>query len=219
MRITNKKLAIGFPLSFPMVHSDFFFGCLLMERPEFIPIRAENGPIDAMRNNLVLNAMQLHCSHLMMMDCDMVYHPETIPKLLEHKLPIVGALCYRRYPPFDPLLLRGDPINGYESLDEWEDGELVEVDATGTGCLMFDMRVFREMQPPWFQFRDNPDEKVGGVIGEDIGFCWDLKTAGHKIYVDTSIPSKHLTTMAVNDATYRLYKAMKIKQREAITNH
>jgi hypothetical protein len=214
MKISNFKLALGFPLSFPFVPSDFFFGCMMMERPEFVVLRAENGPIDALRNNLVEAAQRNRCSHLMMMDCDMVYHPKTITKLLSHKLPIVGALCYRRYPPFDPLLLKGDPVKGYESMDAWDEGALVEVDATGTGCLMFDMRIFNKMPAPWFRFRQNPNETVGGIIGEDIGFCWDLKRAGYQIFVDTTVPSKHLTTLAVNDATYRLYKAMKTKQTE-----
>lgn len=214
MKISNQRLAIGFPLSFPMVHSDFFFGCMMMERPEFIVLRAENGPIDALRNNLVVDAMQVGASHLMMMDCDMVYDQKTIPRLLSHQLPIVGALAYRRYPPFDPLLLKGDPIAGYESMAEWNENELIEVDATGTGCLMFNMKVFRDMPPPWFKFREHPIAKVGGVIGEDIGFCWDLRRAGYQIFVDTSIPSKHLTTMAVNHQTFLLYRAMKIKQVE-----
>jgi len=214
MRISNQKLAIGFPLSFPMVHSDFFFSCMMMERPEFIALREENGPIDALRNNLVVSAMQHGASHLMMMDCDMVYHPETITRLLSHKLPIAGALVFRRYPPFDPLLLKGDPLIGYESIDTWEENELIEVDATGTGCLMFDMKIFRDMPAPWFKFRDNPDRKVGGVIGEDVGFCWDLRRAGYQIFVDTSVPSKHLTTMAINHQTYLLYKAMKLKQMQ-----
>jgi len=108
MKISNFKLALAFPLSFPMVPSDFFFGCMSMERPQFVMLRAENGPIDAMRNNLVEDAIRHNCSHIMMMDCDMVYHPLTVPTLLAHKLPVVGALCYRRYPPFDPLMLQ-DP--------------------------------------------------------------------------------------------------------------
>lgn len=214
MKISNQKLAIGFPLSFPMVHSDFFFGTMMMERPQFIPLRAANGPIDALRNNLVVEAMQVGATHLMMMDCDMVYHPQTIPKLLSYKLPIVGAMAYRRYPPFDPLLLHGDPISGYESDTEWEKDALIEVDATGTGCLMFNMQVFRDMPSPWFHFREHPNSTSGAIIGEDIGFCWDLKRAGYKIFVDTSIPSKHLTTMAVNHQTFLLYKAMKIQEAQ-----
>ena len=212
--IRNFRLGIGFPLSFPFVHSDFFFSCLTMERPEFIPLRAENGSIEQLRNGLVVQAQEIGCSHLIMMDCDMIYHPRTITQLISHNLPVVGARCYRRYPPFDPLLLQGDPLIGYESIDKWEDDELVEVDATGTGCLLFDMQVFSFLPPPWFKQRDNPNEAIGGVIGEDIGFSWDLRQAGYKIYVDTSVSADHLTMMRVNDATYRLYKAMKTKQRE-----
>jgi hypothetical protein len=212
MKISNFKLALAFPLSFPMVPSDFFFGCMMMERPEFLILRAENGPIDTLRNDLVIKAMQNGVTHIIFMDTDMVYHPKTITRLLSHKVPIVGALCYRRYPPFDPLLLRGDPTTGYESIDKWEEGALVEVDATGTGCLIFDMQIFRKMPAPWFKFRENPNNSIGGIIGEDIGFCWDLKRAGHRIYVDTTIPSMHLTTMAVNHQTYLLYRAMKTEQ-------
>jgi len=215
MRISNFKLGIGIPLTFPFVPSGFFYCYACMDRPNYVLIHEDNGPIEALRNNIVDRAMRENCSHLIMMDTDMEYHKDTIPHLLSHNLPIVGALCYRRYPPFDPLMLKGSPVNGYESIDKWNEGELVEVDATGTGCLLFDMKVFRKMPAPWFKFRPNPNEKVGGVIGEDIGFCWDLKRAGYRIFVDTTVPSNHLTTLAVNDATYRLYKAMKLKQREA----
>src|SRR3989304_5179659 len=108
MKISNFRLGIGFPLSFPFIHSDFFFFMMMIERAEFIVLRSENGPIDAMRNDLVMQARQSRCSHLIMMDCDHVYHPKTITNLLSYKLPVVGALVYRRYPPFDPLLLSGD---------------------------------------------------------------------------------------------------------------
>lgn len=213
MKISNFRLGLGFPLSFPLVHSDFFFSMMMIERPEFIVLRSENGPIDAMRNDLVEQAQRARCSHLMMMDSDHVYHPKTITNLLSCKLPVVGALVYRRYPPFDPLLLSGDPVNGYKSIDVWESNQLVEVDATGTGCLMFDMKIFQKLPLPWFRFREHPVRTDEG-IGEDIGFCWDLRVAGYKIFVDTSVPSDHLTTLRVNDALYRMYKTMKTQQRD-----
>ena len=135
MRISNFKLGIAIPLTFPFVPAGFFYSFAVMDRPNYIFMHQDNGPIDALRNNLVEQALTEGCSHLIMLDTDMEYHRETIPRLLSHRLPIVGALCYRRYPPFDPLMLRGSPVEGYESVDKWEDGELVEVDATGTGCL------------------------------------------------------------------------------------
>jgi GT2 family glycosyltransferase len=99
--------------------------------------------------------------------------------------------------------------NGFRSIDDWEEGEMVEVDATGGGCLMFNMEVFRKIRRPWFKSQKNPD---GSIIGEDIGFCMELKKAGYRIFVDTSVPAGHLTTMIVNTATNRLYRACKSAQ-------
>lgn len=216
MKITNVKLAIAFPLNFPMVPASFLKTVMLLERPTFNFLQAYNGPIDEMRNQLVTEALGSGCTHMIMMDTDMTYHPETITRLLSHRLDVVGALCYRRYPPFEPLMMRGE-INSYRTITEWKDGDLVEVDATGTGCLLFDMDIFKRMRPPWFRFRPNPDTEKGGIVGEDIGFCSDLKKAGYKIFVDTSVPAGHLTTLEVTNATWKLYEKMKeVAVRRAI---
>lgn len=205
--ITNLKLGIGFPCSWSHVPFSFFMSFVQLERPTFIPLAATNGPIDGLRNNIVEQAFQSGCSHLIMMDLDQIYPVETITKLLSHRLPVVGCLIHRRYPPFDPLIVRGE-INKYKTINEWQEGELVEVDATGTGCLMFDMRIFEALEPPWFRFRPNPDPAKGGVVGEDFGLCSDLKAAGYKIFVDTSIKCGHLSNMVVTEELWRLYKKL-----------
>ena len=216
MRISNQSLAIGIPLSFPFIPSSFFYSFALMEKPEHLFIHADNGPIHELRNNLVRDSLKLGASHIIMMDTDQVYHPNTIPRLLSHRLPVVGALVHRRYPPFDSLMLKEKQIdgqyNGYDSIDEWEDGALVEVDATGGGCLLFEMSVFKKLSYPWFRCDKAPEGAP--PIGEDIGLCQDLKAAGYKIFVDTSVPAGHLTTMIVNTATNRLYRAMKTDQQK-----
>ena len=215
MKISNTKLAIMIPLSFPWVPSSFFHSFVQMERPDFEYIYADNGPIHELRNNLVEQALALDCTHGIMMDVDQVYHPKTITRLMAHKLPIVGAVVHRRYPPFDSLMLKQIQIdantNGYESIDDWEKDALVEVDATGAGCLMFDMQVFRKMPYPWFKAVKQAN---GLPIGEDIGFCQELKAAGYRIFVDTSVPAGHLTTMVVNRNTNLLYRSMKEKQNK-----
>ncbi|MDD5538448.1 MAG: hypothetical protein PHF12_05740 [Candidatus Omnitrophica bacterium] len=217
MKISNLHLAIGIPLSFPWVPSSFFHSFIEMDRPPFTFLHAENGPIHELRNNLVDKALEIGATHLIQMDVDQVYHPQTITKLLSHRLPVVGALVHRRYPPFDSLMLKSVEIdehrNGYVSIDEWKDGELVEVDATGGGCLMFDMQVFRKMPRPWFKAQTNPD---GSVLGEDIGLCQELKAAGYRIFVDTSVPAGHLTTMIVDRNTSLLYRAMKLSKEKKV---
>ena len=206
--ISNFRLGIGFPLSFHMIPSAFFMSYEAMEKPPYILFRTSNGPIDEMRNSIVRQALEEGCTHLMMCDTDQVYHPKTLTSLLSHKLPMVGCLVYRRYPPFDPLMLRGS-VGKYETIDEWEPNSLVEVDATGAGCLLFNMRVFRNMPEPWFRTRKHK----GKPVGEDIGFCSDLKAAGYKIYVDTGVPAGHISQVTVTEPLWRVYK--KIQEADA----
>ncbi len=201
MRVSNFHLGIGLPLSFHLVPSAFFDSFIAMSKPPFTYLRTSNGPIDEMRNNIVMDAMRAGCSHLVMMDADQVYDQNTILRLLSHKLPVVGCLVYRRYPPFDPLMFRGE-IGEYKGIEEWEPGSLVEVDATGTGCVLYDMRVFRKIPAPWFRFRKHDGEPVG----EDIGFCSDLKDAGYRIFVDTSVPAGHLSQIQITETTWRRYR-------------
>jgi len=208
MKISNLNLAIGVPCSFPTVPVSFFYSFVHLDRPEFTFIHADNGPVDVLRNDIVNTAMSLGMTKLIMLDVDMVYHPKTITRLLSHNLPIVAALSFRRYPPFDSIMLRAAEegnVKGYLSVDEWTQDEIVEVDATGAACIMYDMDVFRKMPAPWFKFRKLDD---GTNVGEDIGFCQDLKAAGYRIFVDTSVPADHLTTMAVNRQTNLLYRAI-----------
>jgi hypothetical protein len=253
MKISNFHLAIGIPLSFPFVPASFFHSFIMMDRPSFTYLHADNGHITDLRNDLVNKAKEIGATHLLMMDVDQVYHPETVTRLLSHKLPMVGALVHRRYMPFDSLMLKSlsmdESTNRYESIDDWEDNSLVEVDATGGGCLMFDMQLFRDLDIAWQKEKDDFDKMTpsegelsllseqsrkylktlqsgyryphtpgkyfqsrinvdGTPIGEDIGFCQDLKELGYDIYVDTSVPAGHLTTLVVNTATNRLFRAV-----------
>jgi hypothetical protein len=255
MRFSNFHLCIGVPCSFPFVPTSFFYSYVLMEKPNHTFIHADNGPIHALRNNIVKRALHEGATHLLMMDVDQIYHPQTIDRLLAHKLPLVGCLVHRRYPPFDSLMLKleetAGPFNKYVPIEEWEEGSLQEVDATGAGCLLFEMQLFRDLdrkaqaeidafkklgptaeelasmaestqayikgleamcahpRRPGEWFRD--DRKN---VGEDIGFCQDVKAAGYSIFVDTSVMAGHLTNMVVNTATSRLYRSMKDREHK-----
>jgi hypothetical protein len=212
MKISNFKLGIGIPHNFPMVPDEFFDSFIVMEKPDFSYLRSARSNIENMRNEIAREALRSGCTHVLMLDSDQAYEVETVMKLLSYKLPVVGCLVYRRYPPFDPLVFRNK--NGiFESIIEWEPGSLIEVDRTGTGCILYDTEIFRAIPYPWFRFRSGP---YGATIGEDFGFCDDLRQKGYKIYVDTSIPSDHLTHMLVNDATWKLYKRMKEAELKAL---
>lgn len=211
ININNFQLAIGIPNSHDILYSDFFDSFICMEKPPFIYIRERGtvNQIDEMRNNIVMRAKNTGATHLLMMDCDQTYPTNLISKLLrdiKDKM-VVGALVHRRYPPFDPLIIKGKP-NHYQTIIDWPEGEIIPVDATGTGCLMFDMRVFDIIKKPWFKLK----KRKTGMLGEDFYFCDKAKKSGVQVYVDTSLQCGHLALMEVGVATWELYKHVKIEQ-------
>jgi hypothetical protein len=112
--------------------------------------------------------------------------------------------------PFDPIFLRGE-IGKYKSVSDEEmySGNLIEVDATGTGCLLFDMDVFLKTDKPWFAFSVHDNKPVG----EDIYFCSKARENGVKIHIDTSIEVGHLTTMEVNRFLHQICKNLTPKTK------
>jgi hypothetical protein len=199
----NVKLAIGVPLTFHMIPSAFFESFIAMEKPAFVYISPTTpGSIAEMRNSLVRDARLAQCSHLLMLDTDQMYPPDTIPRLLAHRKPVVGARIRRRYPPFESLMFRGT-VGEYTAVKTWTPGELLAVDATGTGCILYDMRVFGQIAAPWFHTYHDHN---GRPVGEDFSCCAKLREAGIPLYVDTGLYVTHLTQMGLTDAFAELYE-------------
>ena len=210
------KIAIGFPLVDNTVPVSFFTSFVCMEKPrEFVLLMPQfahgpfSGNIADARNSLVEQAQMEGAKYLFMLDTDQVYPPETLMKLISNKVDVCGVRVHRRWMPFDPIFLRGD-IGKYESVpdEEMYSGRLIDVDATGSGCLLFDMTVFNRVEFPWFAL----DIKDGKPVGEDIYFCSKARKAGVRICVDTSIEVGHLTMIEVNRWLHQICKHIQVKQ-------
>ena len=206
MRDLSKiKLGIALPNTAETYPSHFVDSFCQITKPAHLYLKATGGgPIDAVRNDIVEKAFISECTHIWMTDTDQVYPQDTLMKLLEHDKDIVAAKVHRRYPPYDPILLRGT-LDNFNSVpdDEWLDKQLVEVDATGFGSVMIDMTVFEKIKRPWFRFNlyDYKDP-----VGEDVGFYMKAREAGFKVFVDCSIKIGHLTRLVINEDSYFAYK-------------
>lgn len=209
------KLGIGLPIVSEMVHRHFFISYILMQKPDHMlllptpTVGQFASGISAVRNSIVNQALENGCTHLIMADTDQTYPVDTIAKLLRHNnKPIIGTPVHRRYPPFDPILLRGE-MGAYRHVPDEEcySGKLIPVDATGTGCVLFNTDVFLSIDSPWFDETTAPN---GKHVGEDIHFCHKCRKAGIEIHVDTSIEIGHLTTYEIKGPfTYQLFKKLK----------
>ena len=198
-------LGIGVPSTERVYFAEFVDSFYCVSRPVNVAYikPAGKGPMDAIRNELVKAAQELKCTHLWMADTDQIYPRDTLLKLLRHRLDVVSAKVHRRYPPYDPLLLRGK-IHDYKSVpeEEWKAGGLVEVAATGCGSIVYNMKVFDAVAEPWFEFLIHEADP----IGEDVHFCHKLKEAGFKIFVDCDIRIGHLNMGIITEESYWAYK-------------
>lgn len=209
------KLGICLPHTSDMVPIQFFDSFLYMDKPPewtYHRMRFPMGTtsnIATVRNAIVRAALEDGCTHVLMMDTDQVYPPDTITKLLKHAesgMRIVTAKVHRRYPPFDPVMLRGS-IDRYEVVpyEEWRKGGLVEVDATGAACMLVDIDVYLNMEVPWY---GSPLSEKGKEVGEDIYFCYKARQAGYRIWVDTSINVGHLALMEIEKSFFEVNHMM-----------
>lgn len=213
----KQRLGIGWPLTNKILFASFAASYAQLQKPShtfLLPTFANQVDVGQMevpecRNSLADQARMKGCTHLLMMDTDQCYMSgDLIPRLLSHNLPVVAARVHMRYPPFSPILRRWDAEAGRyydflypEAEAAIESGAVVEVDATGCGCVLFDTRVFSDIPRPWFEFgkRANGDD-----VGEDILFCEKLRGAGHKIFVDCGPEISHLSIEGITAGKWQL---------------
>ena len=205
------KLGIGFPLIDDRVLIQFMISFITMDKPASYTLLMPNFPVGELpgniadvRNNLTVQALNEDCTHLLMLDTDQRYPVNCLTRLVSGNKDVIGTPVHRRWPPFDPILYRGKPGKYYHvPHNECYSGDIVEVDATGCGCILYNMEVFMKIDYPWFEISKTD---TGKTIGEDINFCSKLKDNGYKIFVDTSIEIPHLTLFEVNRSMYELFR-------------
>lgn len=196
-----KKVAICIP-SGDMVHADFAMALAAMayrcsafvqDGRQFtaIPIAMVNTKgslIVNNRNKLVEEARNLGVDYILFVDSDIVVHPFTLRRLLEHDKDIVGATYIQRE---EPHRLLGRALDG-RPLDEAIQGQpldttsLMEVSALPAGCLLVKMSVFDKMVVPYFQTPMHCDslDRAPWIEGEDYFFCRMARAWKFEIFLD-----------------------------------
>lgn len=176
------------------------------------------------RNSLV---KRMRGDWLLFVDDDMAFQPDQIGRIIEtrreHDLDVVGGLCFRRSPPHQPtMFMRERPDGGaFNYLEDWDDGGLVEVDATGMAFTLIHRRVFERIsgcEMPSYEERMALGEpgffRWSGGYGEDLQFCIDARAAGSRIWVDTSIEIGHMAELEVRRKHFLLEVAMRDEETE-----
>jgi len=143
------------------------------------------------RQELVLEAMQAGCSHILFLDTDMRFPKDTLDRLMAHDEPIVAANYATRRMPVKTVAFSSD--QGWDCVYTTPESEgLEEVHSVGMGVMLIKREVFEKMELPWFHL--GYSMKTHSFSGEDIFFCRSARKHGFKVLIDHGLSKqvKHI---------------------------
>lgn len=159
----------------------------LKECPYEVYFESSNSrPIENNRNKIVQRFLESDCTHLLQLDND-TFPTRNPLELVEYKKDIIS--CPVRI--FDTIVFlnvfRKKQDDSLRPLEITEKG-LVQIHATGTGCIMCSRKVFETIQKP---FERKYDENGIEILGLDLFFSQKVILAGFDIYTHMNYISKH----------------------------
>jgi glycosyltransferase involved in cell wall biosynthesis len=167
------------------------------EKIDFHILTATQGyTIAENRNYCVVQAQKNGSDYLFFVDDDMTFPPDTLERLLNRGKEVIGVNSYSRCLPPSSTVGLMDKKGEYMHPDkhtEWEmqvPDYLFEAYFVGTGIALIDMKVFKKIKKPYFNFTYDKNGQV--IHGEDGNFCKKVKDAGIGIWCDGSIEIGHL---------------------------
>lgn len=173
----------------------------------------KNTYIHAARNKSIWDAVNQKATHLMFIDADMDFPNDGIERLLSRQLDIVGGLYFGRVRPNPVVKVKHSKLNGLANPASVPETDLQEVLAVGTGFMLINMDVFKKLEPPFFfhaepeEFGLDPVPFPHNELGEDVAFCLKARSAGFKVWVDTTIELGHIGESRSDRSTFEKWKA------------
>lgn len=137
--------------------------------------------LPVVRCDLVDAALRDEADYILWVDADHTFPPDTLIRLLAHKVDVVALNFRRRLPPHDVVTydLEGRAIESGTGL--------VKASQAGLGLCLMRTAVFKDITPPLFEFRI---DRQGVITGEDAVLFGKILQAGFDIHVDMSLSAE-----------------------------
>ena len=207
----SRSVMIGTPAhhNVEIVYTASLVGtAVLLERlgiPQEVRFLCGNSNLPKARNEIVAEFLASDKSHLLMVDSDMGWEPDSVVRLLASPHRVIGAVGRKKYsaPNSDPnvwcaVFPKGPLVQ--------DDHGAVEVERIGTGFLMVSREALKLMiaaHPEWK--RTAPDRMperakpfyhrvfaFADEVSEDFAFCDSWREIGGKVWVDPDIELSHV---------------------------
>lgn len=136
-----------------------------------------------LRQELVEEALSIEATHLLFLDSDQTFPPDTLRRLLLWERPVVACNIATKRFPSDPTARRfNGTLQGELVYTREGDIGLERVWRVGCGVMLVDLTIFARLPKPWFLVDWYAEHNKFG--GEDWHFCKVLEDAGYWIYID-----------------------------------
>ena len=167
------------------------------------PGRTWANPISSNRNKIVKRFLETDCTHLLMIDddvvplhnpCEMVFVDRDVvgsPALVRSAGQILNWTAYVPHTAGE-----GYSAVDLDSIDDMFD--VLEVAIVGTGCIMVKRAVLENVKQP---FHSEFDEDGVQKYGTDFAFCRRATDAGYKVYTTTHRRCEHFKQIGFSDMT------------------
>lgn len=150
------------------------------------------------RNEIANKAINENCSYILMVDSDIVIPKNTIDCLLEQRVNLsVGVYPRKNTTCGDTELFKPTETDFTDRFTYSEINDIcnkgfkrLQVKGTGLGCALIKTDILSQMSFPYFKFVTYDD---GGVLSEDLYFCWQVNQLGIPIEADLRVRCGHMT--------------------------
>jgi hypothetical protein len=193
---TKPKVIIGMPATdIVRARTAHAIGCAVIASKGVIVdfLLKQSCELASARTWLVQEAIKLGGTHLLFWDSDIcpVNTEEgqdfnVVERMLKHEKPIVGVQYNKRKFPLEPVY-----VSHHE---EWQekvsDTELFNAQFAGTGFMLIDLSIFKDIKGAWFAF--GRDSQGALALGEDAWFCNTARDSGFETWIDPTIKVLHI---------------------------
>lgn len=153
-----------------------------LRREVSVSLWSQKGSIIMDARNAAVEAALTHdATHLLFLDSDMVFPPDTLQRLLYHKKDVVGATYVKRYPPHE-MLGTYERAVGFDVGEELKAG-LRSALSLPFGCILLKVAALEKVKRPLFRYMTTEN----GTISEDEWMCIQAREAGLTIWCDLNL--------------------------------
>lgn len=182
----HSQVEVGFMLSMIDMDRYIMYNGKIDEELEFenVAFRGAGGSmLPKQRDHLITLARDSNATHVLMIDTDMTFPPETAHELLKARKVCIATNAATKTMPSYPTARAFDSSDpkGRTVYSTLQKPKVEPIWRIGTGVMLIDIEALAKIPQPWFRMTYDVEQQAHG--GEDWYFCKLLGQYNHEVHI------------------------------------